>query len=91
MEGMWSKWSPSGVQVGVWGSVKYSVNRRRTSAMVGTIPSEPYMVLQAMEAFKEISHLFPKTHHIFPSPSRVPALLLSLAGSTRLSMYCLCW
>jgi hypothetical protein len=23
VEGMWSKWSPSGVQVGVWGSVKY--------------------------------------------------------------------
>ena len=23
MEWMWSKWSASGVQVGVWGSVKY--------------------------------------------------------------------
>ena len=25
LEWMWSKWSPSGVQVGVWGSVKYSM------------------------------------------------------------------
>ena len=29
---MWSKWSSSGVQVGVWGSVKYSANTKHKQA-----------------------------------------------------------
>ena len=67
--------------------ISFSVSRSRTSAIVGTIPSQHSDIPKSPEYFRWITHLWSRLHHIFPWLYHVPALLVLLAETIPQSIH----